>query len=75
MEGHCDERGTEEYNRSLGQRRASAIRDALVGLGITPDRVDTLSYGEDRPAVQGQNEGAYAKNRRAEFIVLTPPNK
>ncbi len=73
VEGHCDERGTEEYNRALGEHRALAIREALVGLGISPDRVDTITYGEDKPAVVGNNEAAWSKNRRGEFIVLTPP--
>lgn len=73
VEGHCDERGTEEYNRALGERRALAIREALVGLGIAPDRIDTISFGEDKPAVDGHDEAAWSKNRRGEFIVLTPP--
>jgi peptidoglycan-associated lipoprotein len=73
VEGHCDERGTEEYNRALGERRALAIRTELVRLGIDPSRVDTTSYGKDRPADSGQTEAAYARNRRGEFILLTPP--
>jgi peptidoglycan-associated lipoprotein len=73
IEGHCDERGTEEYNRSLGERRALAIREYLVRSGITPDRVDTMSYGEDRPADPGHGESAWKKNRRGEFVVLTAP--
>ncbi|MDB6121019.1 MAG: peptidoglycan-binding outer rane lipoprotein Pal, OmpA family [Pedosphaera sp.] len=73
VEGNCDERGTEEYNRSLGERRALAAREALVGMGIDPRRVDTVSYGEDKPAVQGHDESAFSKNRRDDFIVLTPP--
>lgn len=73
VEGNCDERGTEEYNRSLGERRALAAREELVGLGITPDRVDTISYGEDKPAESGHNESAWKLNRRDEFILLTPP--
>lgn len=73
VEGHCDERGTEEYNRALGERRALAVREALIGAGIDPTRVDTMSYGEDRPADPGQGEAAWKKNRRAEFILLTPP--
>ncbi len=75
IEGHCDERGTEEYNHALGERRALALREALVGLGIDPSRVDTISYGKDRPVDTGRSEAAHAKNRRGEFIVLTPPNK
>jgi peptidoglycan-associated lipoprotein len=70
--GNCDERGTEEYNRSLGERRALAAREALVGMGVDPNRIDTVSYGEDKPAVEGHDESAYSKNRRDEFIVLTP---
>jgi peptidoglycan-associated lipoprotein len=73
VEGHCDERGTEEYNRALGDRRAIAIREELIRLGIGATRVDTLSYGEDKPAVIGSNEAAWSKNRRGEFILLTPP--
>jgi len=71
--GHCDERGTEEYNRALGERRALALREVLVGEGVAADRVDTISYGKDRPAVDGHDEAAWSKNRRGEFIVLTPP--
>jgi peptidoglycan-associated lipoprotein len=73
VEGNCDERGTEEYNRSLGERRALAIREHLAQLGIAPDRIETISYGEDKPAVQGHDEAAWSKNRRGEFVVLTPP--
>ena len=73
VEGHCDERGTEEYNRALGTRRALAVREALVRAGIDPTRVDTISFGKDRPAVPGHDEAAWSKNRRAEFVVLTPP--
>lgn len=73
VEGNCDERGTEEYNRSLGERRALAVREELIRLGIEPSRVDTLSYGEDRPAADGHDESAWKQNRRAEFILLTPP--
>ncbi len=73
IEGHCDERGTEEYNRALGERRALALREDLVGLGIDATRVDTISYGKDRPAETGHDEAAWKKNRRGVFIVLTPP--
>ena len=69
IEGHCDVRGTEEYNRSLGERRALALREELIRLGIEASRVDTISYGEDRPAVAGNDEAAYRKNRRAEFVL------
>jgi peptidoglycan-associated lipoprotein len=72
IEGHCDERGTEEYNRSLGERRALALREALASQGVSPMRVTTRSFGEDRPAVPGNNESAYRQNRRGEFVVLTP---
>jgi peptidoglycan-associated lipoprotein len=73
VEGNCDERGTEEYNRSLGERRALAAREALAKLGIDVGRVDVTTFGEDKPAVPGHDESAYSKNRRDEFIVLTPP--
>jgi peptidoglycan-associated lipoprotein len=73
VEGHCDERGTEEYNRSLGERRAIALREELIRLGINPTRVDTRSYGEDKPGDTAHNEAAYSKNRRGEFILLSPP--
>lgn len=68
IEGHCDERGTEEYNLALGDRRAHAARDFLISLGISPDRIETISYGEARPAVQGHDERAWALNRRDEFV-------
>ena len=71
VEGHCDERGTEEYNRALGERRALSVREALMARGISPDRILTVSYGEDRPAVPGHDESAYSLNRRAEFILYT----
>ncbi|HEY1170419.1 MAG TPA: peptidoglycan-associated lipoprotein Pal [Verrucomicrobiae bacterium] len=72
IEGHCDERGTEEYNRSLGERRALAVREYLINSGVEAQRVHTISYGEDRPAEIGSSEGAWAKNRRGEFILLKP---
>jgi len=65
VEGHCDERGTDEYNLALGERRARATVDYLVGLGITPDRMTTVSYGSELPVDPGHNEAAWAKNRRA----------
>ncbi len=71
--GHCDERGTEEYNRSLGERRALALREELVHLGIEATRVDTVTFGKDRPVATGHDEAAWKQNRRGEFIVLTPP--
>ncbi|MCS7090017.1 MAG: peptidoglycan-associated lipoprotein Pal [Verrucomicrobiota bacterium] len=73
VEGHCDERGTEEYNRALGERRALAVREVLLASGIEPERIVTISYGEDRPVDPGHNEEAWRKNRRAEFVLLTPP--
>ena len=73
IEGFCDERGTEEYNRSLGERRALALREELASLGVDPSRVDTSSLGKDRPADPGHSESAWSKNRRGEFIVLSPP--
>jgi peptidoglycan-associated lipoprotein len=73
VQGHCDERGTEEYNRSLGERRALAVREDLVGLGVAPDRIDTISFGEDQPVATGHDESAWRQNRRGEFILLTPP--
>ncbi len=69
IEGHCDERGTNEYNLALGERRALAARRYLVSLGINPDRVFTISYGEERPAVEGHDESAWKYNRRDEFKV------
>jgi len=72
IEGHCDERGTEEYNRSLGERRALAAREALANAGISADRVATRSYGEDRAADPGHTPAAWSKNRRDEFVLLHP---
>lgn len=69
VEGHCDERGTEEYNLALGDRRAQAAKDYLVQLGIPAERLQTISYGEEKPFVLGSNEAAWAKNRRAHFRV------
>lgn len=69
IEGHCDERGTEEYNRSLGERRALALREALAGAGIDAQRIRTISYGKDKPADTGHDESAWSKNRRGEFIL------
>jgi peptidoglycan-associated lipoprotein len=72
VEGNCDERGTEEYNRSLGERRALAVRELLIASGVAADRVTTLTNGEDKPADPGHDESAFSKNRRAEFVVITP---
>ena len=73
VEGHCDERGTEEYNRSLGDRRAISIREQLVTLGVDATQVDTITFGEDRPLVQGSGDDIWRQNRRGEFVLLTPP--
>jgi peptidoglycan-associated lipoprotein len=72
IEGNCDERGTEEYNRSLGERRSLAAREALAKLGIDPSRVRTISYGKDKPADTGHDESAWKANRRDEFVLLHP---
>ena len=72
IEGHCDEKGTEEYNRALGERRALALRELLVAAGIPSDRVHTVSFGKDKPANTGHNEAAHSKNRRGEFILVLP---
>lgn len=73
IEGNCDERGTEEYNRSLGERRALAAREYLAGLGIDPTRIDTVTYGKDKPVDTGHDESAWARNRRDDFVVLSQP--
>jgi peptidoglycan-associated lipoprotein len=73
VEGHCDERGTDEYNRALGERRALAIREELVKAGVDAGKVDTVSFGRDRPVDTGHSDAAHRKNRRGEFVVLTPP--
>lgn len=72
IEGHCDERGTVEYNLALGQRRADATRDYLVDLGIDGGRLSTVSYGEERPFAQGSGEAVWKENRRAHFRVINP---
>jgi peptidoglycan-associated lipoprotein len=69
VEGHCDDRGTREYNLALGERRATAVRNALVALGIAPNRIKTISYGKERPAVLGDNEAAWAQNRRGVTVI------
>ncbi len=69
VEGHADERGSTEYNIALGQRRAESVRTFLTGYGIPATRISTISYGKERPAVEGSNEQAWALNRRAEFAV------
>jgi len=70
VEGNCDERGSNEYNLSLGELRAIAVRDYLVQNGIDADRVQVKSYGEEKPAVSGQGEAVWSKNRRGEFAVF-----
>ena len=70
VEGNCDERGSNEYNLSLGQLRAIAIRNYLVELGVNVQSVQDKSYGEEKPAVVGSNEAAWSKNRRGEFAVF-----
>ena len=69
VEGHCDERGTAEYNLALGERRAVAARNYLVSLGVAADRIKTVSYGKEFPFDPGHNEAAWSKNRRAHFVV------
>lgn len=69
VEGHCDERGTIEYNLELGAKRAHAVQEYLINLGVERSRLRTISYGEERPVNPGHDEGAWAKNRRAEFTL------
>jgi peptidoglycan-associated lipoprotein len=69
IEGHADERGTTDYNLALGQQRAQAAKDYLVSLGVEAERIDTVSYGEERPVDPGHDEAAWALNRRAHFVV------
>jgi len=70
IEGHCDERGSDEYNLALGEKRAQAARDYLISLGVSADRLSTISYGEEMPLDPASNEEAWAKNRRAEFKAI-----
>ena len=69
IEGHCDERGTREYNLALGERRATAVKNFLIALGIDGNRISTISYGKERPDVLGSNEFAWSQNRRAVMVV------
>jgi peptidoglycan-associated lipoprotein len=69
IEGHCDERGTAEYNLALGERRASAVKTYMVSLGIAPDRLRTVSYGKEFPFDQAHTDDAWSKNRRAHFVI------
>jgi peptidoglycan-associated lipoprotein len=70
IEGHCDERGTEEYNLALGEKRARSTMDYLVSFGISPDRMKIISYGKSQPLDPGHTEMAWAKNRRAQFLII-----
>ncbi|EGD57951.1 OmpA/MotB [Novosphingobium nitrogenifigens DSM 19370] len=70
IEGHCDERGTREYNLALGERRANAAKTYLVGLGVDASRINTVSYGKERPIALGSDEASWAKNRRAVTITV-----
>jgi len=70
IEGHCDERGSAEYNLALGERRAKSSLQYLITLGVKADRLSIISYGKEKPAVQGSDEAAWAKNRRAELVVV-----
>ena len=69
IEGHCDERGTSEYNLALGDRRAVSTKEFLVRYGVSPSRLETVSFGEERPFASGHDEEAWAKNRRAHFVL------
>ena len=71
IEGHCDERGTAEYNLALGERRAQAVRTYMLSLGIAPDRLRTISYGKEFPFDPGHDDAAWAKNRRAHFVITS----
>jgi peptidoglycan-associated lipoprotein len=70
VEGHCDERGTNEYNLALGDRRARSVRDHIVSLGIPSSRIETVSYGEEKPVCTEHSEGCWARNRRAHFVLI-----
>ena len=70
IEGNCDDRGTQEYNLALGERRARAAYEYLVMMGVNPNQLEMISYGKENPAVQGNNEAAWAKNRRDDFRVI-----
>ncbi|MBI2232224.1 MAG: OmpA family protein [Deltaproteobacteria bacterium] len=73
IEGHCDERGNNEYNLALGAKRAESVKRYLIDLGISPDRLSTISYGEELPMCKEQNEACWAKDRRAHFVVRAGP--
>ena len=69
VEGHCDERGTRDYNLALGERRANAAKDYLISLGVSASRIKTVSYGKERPVALGHSENAWSQNRRAVTVV------
>ena len=71
VEGHCDERGTREYNLALGERRANAVKDYLSSNGVSPDRIVTISWGKEKPVANGSNEAAWRQNRRGETQVIS----
>lgn len=75
IEGHCDERGTNEYNLALGDRRAKSVKDYIISLGVPSSRIETISYGEEKPVCTEQNEECWAKNRRAHFVILMKAGK
>jgi peptidoglycan-associated lipoprotein len=75
VEGHCDERGTTDYNMALGDRRAKSVRSYLMKLGVKGNHIATISYGEEKPVDLGHNENAWSKNRRAEILGRIPPEK
>ncbi len=74
IEGHCDERGSQEYNLALGDHRATAVKEYLVGQGVSESRINVISYGEERPVCREENEDCYQRNRRAEFVLSTTMN-
>lgn len=74
IQGHADERGTTDYNIALGDRRANTVAKHMTIMGVSPSRITALSYGEERPAVRGEDEVAWSQNRRAEFRILTGPD-
>ena len=75
VQGHCDERGTDQYNYALGERRALAVREALIADGVAGDKIMTVSFGRSRPIDTGHSDEGHARNRRGMFILLTPPAK
>lgn len=72
IEGHCDERGTDEYNLALGDRRAQSVKQYLVASGASPSKIETVSYGEEKPLCDAKNDECWGKNRRAHFVILSP---